>query len=93
MYNGQVNRQIQYEITTVFLCLRFLPRPGPTTHEPARAPRSRGGAYRSTVQGRRPAAARVALLVPGPTTQLQEGILRSFRLYVIFRACPGNVVM
>ena len=24
---------------------------------------------------------------------LQEGILRSFRLYVIFRACPGNVVM
>ena len=31
MYNGQVNRQIQYEITTVFLCLRFLPRPGPTS--------------------------------------------------------------
>ena len=24
---------------------------------------------------------------------MQEGILRSFRLYVIFRACPGNVVM
>ena len=25
--------------------------------------------------------------------KMQEGILRSFRLYVIFRACPGNVVM
>jgi len=24
---------------------------------------------------------------------VQEEILRSFRVYVIFRACPGNVVM
>ena len=26
-------------------------------------------------------------------TRLQEGIMRSFRVCVILRACPGNVVM